>query len=141
MSLSRFTRLVATTDSSETVERAATLMRDRGVGCLLVTDKNKPLGIVTDRDLVVRVLAEGVAGTSPVGDFTTYGPLTLNIHDSEETASTMMKSHGVRRIPILDDYGRPVGIVTADDLLMTIGRTLANVCESIQGRTEARELP
>jgi len=139
MSLSQFRRPLATADTRETVERAACTMRDQGVGCLVVTEKGRPLGIVTDRDLVVRVLAEGIDPSAPIGDFTTYGPLTVNIHDSLETVSACMRKHGVRRLPIVDDDGTAVGIVTADDLLVLFGRGLADVCEGIDNRSDATD--
>jgi CBS domain-containing protein len=104
-----------------------------------VTEKGRPLGIVTDRDLVIRVLAAGIAPSAPVGDFTTYGPLTVNIHDSLETVSACMRKHGVRRLPIVEDDGSAVGIVTADDLLVLLGRGLADVCESIENRSDATD--
>jgi CBS domain-containing protein len=137
MSLSQFTRRVVTANANESVERAACIMRDQGVGCLVVTGEGRPHGIVTDRDLVLRVLAEGVDASTPVGDFTTYGPFTVSVHDTIETASTRMREHGVRRLPIVDDTGKVVGIVTADDLLMAFGRGLADVCEGIENRSDS----
>ncbi len=140
MSLSQFTRRVVTASAHETVERAACIMRDEGVGCLVVTSEGRPHGIVTDRDLVLRVLAEGLDASTPVGDFTTYGPFTVSVHDTMETASNRMREHGVRRLPIVDDTGKVVGVVTADDLLMAYGRGMANVCEGIENRTDSVEI-
>jgi CBS domain-containing protein len=139
MSLDRFKRALATADAEDSVERAARTMRDRGVGCLVVTKKGHPLGIVTDRDLVVRVLSEGRDAKSPVGDFTTFGPLTVGIHDTIETAAACMRTHGVRRLPIVDDTGCAVGIVTADDLLVLFGRGLADVCQGIENPSDATD--
>jgi CBS domain-containing protein len=130
-------RLVATTDVHETVERAACAMRDHDVGCLVVTDEGRPRGIVTDRDLAVRVLAEGLDGTREVGDFASYGPWTLSVHDTVETASMRMREHGVRRLPIVGDDGKVIGIVTADDLFLMLGRELAGVCEGLVSRPDA----
>jgi CBS domain-containing protein len=139
MSLVQFTRSLATADAEETVEHAARAMRERHVGCLVVTKNGRPLGIVTDRDLVVRVLAQGLDGSAHVGDFTTFGPLTVSVHDTVETAASCMRTHGVRRLPIVDDTGLAVGIVTADDLLVLFGRNLADVCEGIENRSDANE--
>jgi len=139
MSLVQFTRSLATADAEETVEHAARTMRERRVGCLVITKSGHPLGIVTDRDLVVRVLAEGIDGSARVGDFTTFGPLTIGVHDTLETAAICMRTHGVRRLPIVDDTGLAVGIVTADDLLIMFGRSLADVCEGIDNRSDASE--
>jgi CBS domain-containing protein len=139
MSLSQFRRPLATADVRDSVEQAAGIMRDRGVGCLVVTEKDRPVGIVTDRDLVIRVLAQGLGASGPIGEYTTYAPLTVSIHDNVETAATCMRTHGIRRIPIVDDEGKAVGIVTADDLLMLLGRGLADVCEGIENRADATE--
>jgi CBS domain-containing protein len=68
MSLERFRRPLETADAAASVKRAACAMRDQGVGCLVVTKTAHPLGIVTDRDLVARVLAEGRDASGPVGD-------------------------------------------------------------------------
>ena len=139
MSLARFTRPIATADARESVEQVARAMRDRGVGCVVITREGHPLGIVTDRDLVVRVLADGIEASAPVGDFTTFGPQTVSIHDTIETASACMRAHGIRRLPIVDDAGCAVGIVTADDLLVLLGRGLADVCEGIENRSDATD--
>jgi CBS domain-containing protein len=140
MSLARFKVPLATVSPRETVELAARTMRDRGVGCLLVQDGGRFAGIVTDRDLVIRVLAEGIDPTSArVADFVTYGAITASIHEDLETAADRMRLHGIRRLPILDDDGRAVGIVTADDLLMLLGRELSSVCESIQNRSDSTD--
>jgi CBS domain-containing protein len=139
MSLERFRRPLATADAADSVKRAACTMRDQGVGCLVVTKNGQPFGIVTDRDLVVRVLAEGGDASGPVGDCTTYGPLTVTVHDTFETAAARMRTHGVRRLPIIDDSGRAVGIVTSDDLLVMLGRSLADVCEGIENRSDATD--
>jgi CBS domain-containing protein len=140
MSLARFKRPIATASSRDTVERAARTMKEQGVGCLVITKDGLPHGIVTDRDLVLRVLAEGIDPSAPVGDFATYGPFTVNVHDTIETATARMREHGVRRIPIVDDDGKTVGIVTADDLLLMLGRDLADVCGTIENRSDATDI-
>ncbi len=140
MSLERFKRALVTIDEHDTVERAACLMSEQGVGCVLVVRKGRPLGLVTDRDLVVRVLARGVepAGAR-IGEYVTYDPITLRLNEGIETAAHEMRVHGVRRLPIVDDEGKVVGIVTADDLLVLLGEELAGVCGCIANRTDATE--
>ncbi|MGD0676325.1 MAG: CBS domain-containing protein [Polyangiaceae bacterium] len=140
MSLARFKVPLATISPQETVEQAARIMRDRGVGSLVVRDAGHLAGIITDRDLVVRVLAEGVDPTSArVGNFVTYGAITASVHEDLETAAERMRLHGIRRLPIVDDQGDAVGIVTADDLLVLLGRELSNVCDSIENRSDSSE--
>jgi CBS domain-containing protein len=140
MTLARLKAPLATAAEEDTVEKAARTMRDRHVGCLLVTRHGAPAGIVTDRDLVVRVIAEGRdPSTARVGDFVTYDPITLSVHDGIETAVQRMRQHGVRRLPIVDENGVAVGIVTADDLLVLLGGEIAAVCEGIENRADAED--
>jgi CBS domain-containing protein len=140
MALDRFKRLVITIAENDTVEAAARAMRDHGVGSLLVTHDGRPAGIVTDRDIVLRVIAEGRDPTrSRVGDFVTYDPITVSLHDGIETAAHRMRTHGVRRLPLVDERGTAVGIVTADDLLVLLGSEMAGVCEGIENRSDAAD--
>src|SRR5208337_4214514 len=103
MSLARFTCPVAALNADDTVEAAARTMRDRKVGSLLLLRAGHPVGIVTDRDLAIRVMAEGRdASKEKVGDFVTYDPITIAVHEGIETAVALMRRHGVRRLPLVD---------------------------------------
>jgi CBS domain-containing protein len=138
MSLARYKRPLATASADETVEQCARRMRDDGVGCLLVIRKGRPSGLVTDRDLVVRVLAQGIDPvTAHMGDFVTYDLITVSVNETIETATERMRVHGIRRLPVVDEQGEVVGIVTADDLLVLLGSELAAVCESIANRSDS----
>jgi CBS domain-containing protein len=140
MTLARFKAPLVTITAEDTVEKAARVMRDRHVGCLIVTRHGRPAGVVTDRDLVVRVVAAGRnPTTSPVGEFVTYDPITVTVHEGIETAVERMRRHGVRRLPVVDDEGVAVGIVTADDLLVLLGGEIAAVCEGIENRADAED--
>jgi CBS domain-containing protein len=140
MSLARFKTEVAAVSPRDTVEHAARVMRDRGVGCLLIREAGHPTGLVTDRDLVVRVLARGIDPTTAhVGRFATYDPVNVQVTDGIETVAQRMRVHGVRRVPIVDERGDVVGIVTADDLLVLLGSEIAQVCGAIENRTDSTE--
>jgi CBS domain-containing protein len=131
---------VVTASGDDTVEQAARTMRDRGVGCLVVRDAGKAMGIVTDRDLVVRVLACGIdPTTAPLGRFVTFDPITVFLHDGVETAIERMRRHGVRRLPIVDDLGVVIGIVTADDLLTLLGAEIGGIAEAIENRSDSND--
>lgn len=101
---------------------AAVLMRQHHVGALVVVNdvdgERAPVGLVTDRDLVVEVLAAGRdARATPVGSLMRQ-PVVI-AHETEEVGAVIerMRTHGVRRIPVVDHKGSVAGIVTLDDLL------------------------
>jgi CBS domain-containing protein len=106
-----------TLDESSTVLDAARQMRDRDIGDVLVTSNDgKLVGIVTDRDTVVRAIADGrdPSGT-PLREVCSRSVTTLSPDDSLETAASRMRESSVRRLPVVDD-GRPLGIVSIGDL-------------------------
>jgi CBS domain-containing protein len=140
MSLDRFRMPLASAATTDTVETAARVMRDRGVGSLVVLRDGHPIGIVTDRDLVLRVLAQGRAPASVrLEEVVTYDPITVSVNEGIETAVERMRVHGVRRLPVVDERGDAVGIVTADDLLVLLGAEIAAICEGIENRSDAME--
>lgn len=105
-----------------TAVEAASLMRHRHVGDLVVVgdprEDSAPLGVVTDRDIVIEVLGNGLdPATTTVGSLMRK-PVVI-AHESEDTAQVVerMRSHGVRRIPVVAHEGEVVGIITLDDLL------------------------
>ncbi|MET9913202.1 CBS domain-containing protein [Streptomyces sp. NPDC006476] len=107
-----------TVEPQTSVTAVARLMRDQDLGAVLVTDGDRLRGLVTDRDLVVRALAEGgdpeqttVAGACS-DDLVTVAP-----DDDLDRAIRLMREHAVRRVPVVD-HGRPVGIVSLGDAAM-----------------------
>lgn len=138
MTLERFKAPLSTIDESQTLVEAAKRMRDGRVGSLVVVRSGRPIGIVTDRDIVVRAVAEGHdPSNTRIGDYVTYDPVTVFVHEGIETASQRMRRHGVRRLPIVDVDGIAVGMVTADDLLVLLGGEMAAVCEGIEHAADA----
>jgi CBS domain-containing protein len=103
-------------DATATALDAANLMKTRDVGDVLVTRGNELYGVITDRDLVVRCIAEGEdASTQRLGELCTTHPATLSPDDSLAEAAALMKRHAVRRAPVVEN-GAAVGIVTLGDL-------------------------
>lgn len=100
----------------ETVAKVAELMRDNDIGAVLVHDGGGTTGVVTDRDLVVRVLADERGASTMVGTVCTLHPLCLRPDDDVDAAIETMREHAVRRIPVVDD-GAPVGMVSLGDLV------------------------
>jgi CBS domain-containing protein len=103
--------------TSSTLTDAARAMRESDIGDVIVLeDSGQVCGIVTDRDIVIRALAEGrEAGTTTLGDICTRGLETLSAEDSVTDAVRLMSSKAIRRVPVVDG-GKPVGIVTIGDL-------------------------
>jgi CBS domain-containing protein len=112
-------RDVDTADSKECARAAARRMATRCVGTLVILDREKrPVGILTDRDLAVRVLAEGLnPDTTPVADVMTLHPTTINENTSIEDVLALMRAKSVRRLPVVERQGRLVGLVSVDDVL------------------------
>ena len=112
---------VMTTDlvscpSTATIGDAAKLMRDRDIGDVLLTsDSGQLAGIVTDRDLVVRCLADGAAANATLEQACSSELTTVAPNSSIDEAIRLMREHSLRRVPVVDG-GRAVGIVTLGDL-------------------------
>lgn len=98
------------------VAEAAKTMRDRGVGTVLVMEGERLRGLVTDRDLAVRIAAEGGdPRATPVREACSGKLVTVGPEDSLRKAVDMMRNNAVRRLPVLDGE-RPVGVVALGDL-------------------------
>ena len=138
--LAGYLRPVAIATLGESARAAARRLRDQRVGCLVVTREGRPIGILTDRDLAIRVVAEGRdADATRVDDIVTFDPIVLNESDTLDVAARAMEVHGVRRLPIVDDEGHVVGIVTADDLLVSLGQQLGRVGAAVSETTDSSE--
>ncbi|MEV1084496.1 CBS domain-containing protein [Streptomyces sp. NPDC050211] len=108
----------AAVEPMTTVARAAGLMREQNVGDVLVAYDCDLFGVLTDRDIVVRTLAEGRdPGTTAVGSVCTRPPVvTLTPDDTTDRAAELMRRHAVRRLPVVERGGCPVGVVSLGDL-------------------------
>lgn len=97
----------------------ASLMVTHGVGDAIVVEEGKPVGILTDRDLVARVMAAGLDGTTLLArDIMSAPPVTVPRNEEVSTAIALMSHHGIRRLPIIDEAGKLVSILTLDDIIM-----------------------
>jgi CBS domain-containing protein len=116
-------REVMTTDpitlsATTTITEAASVMRDEDIGDVIVLDdKQQICGIVTDRDIVVRALADGEIGAK-LGDICSRDVTSLSPDDEVGDAVKLMTEKAVRRLPIVDN-GKPIGIVSLGDLAVT----------------------
>lgn len=120
-------RNVVTVQSDATVIQAARLMRQHHVGDVVVVMQkngvNNPIGIVTDRDIVIEVIATELDPTViTVGDITVASLAVVHENNGIFETFQAMAEEGVRRLPVIDTEGALVGIVTLDDLLLLLGR-------------------
>ena len=130
------TRKVITANKETGIVEAAKLMRQHHVGSLVIVSRgsngDKPIGILTDRDIVVEVLAEEVAVDSvAIEDIMTRTPVTVREDEDIFTTMETMRVKGVRRIPVTDSLGLVVGILTSDDLLAVIYEEMGNMVSLI----------
>ncbi|WP_046776733.1 CBS domain-containing protein [Streptomyces yangpuensis] len=111
---------------STTIRDAARHMAVHGVGCLAVTEGGELLGVITDRDIVLRGVAPGLDLENPVREIMTAPAVTIGADDDISAAYRMFRTSGVRRLPVLD--GRHVvGMLTVDDLLMDVFGRVADL--------------
>jgi CBS domain-containing protein len=100
-------------DSTGTAADAVAAMREWNTGCLLVTESGRLVGIFTERDLLTRVLARGHALGSLIRECMTPKPVTVGPKDSVRTAIKRMQKGGYRHLPVVDEDGRPLGVLSA----------------------------
>jgi CBS domain-containing protein len=117
---------------------AAQRMREKHVGLLVVTRRvsgggEEPVGIVTDRDIVVGVVArEADARALRVGDVMSHAPITVGRATGIAETLARMRETGLRRMPVVDEAGRLVGLVAMDDLVDYVARLLGDVAGAIR---------
>ncbi len=99
-----------------TVEEAARLMRDDDVGSIPLVDGQKCVGTVTDRDIVLRVVADGRPLETRVREIATDRLVTIDPQQRVDEAMRLMAEHQVRRLPVCEEDGRLVGIVAQADI-------------------------
>jgi CBS domain-containing protein len=105
-----------TVNADATVVDAARVMRDSDIGDVIVTDDGQVTGILTDRDIVVRGVAEGRdAESTAVSEICTTGVQAIEPGASVDDALRTMREHDIRRLPVVKN-GRPVGIISLGDL-------------------------
>lgn len=130
MSIGRIcTREVDVAELHETVQFAARRMHDRKVGALVVVNKShEPVGIVTDRDLTVRALAQGLDSIeTPLAEIMTRPVKTVPEAAPIEEAVRLMRRGAFRRLPVVDESGKLVGLVTLDDILSLLTEELREI--------------
>jgi CBS domain-containing protein len=106
-------------DYDQSIAEAARTMRDWGIGALLVVRDGALYGLVTDRDLVVRAVAEATGPDEPVGPLSSSELIGVDAGADVAVAARLMRDHAVRRLPVLQD-GQVTGIVSLGDLAIPV---------------------
>lgn len=104
---------------SDSVQRVSQLMLEHDCGCIPVVtaaDQRSLVGVVTDRDIAIRAVAEGRPATTPVGDIMTTNPDSVLPDDDLERVEKLMSDRQIRRVVVVDDAGECVGIIAQADL-------------------------
>lgn len=114
----------------QTVGEAASIMEHTGVGCLAVLDGMEPVGIVTDRDLVRRVLARGEPPDARVDSVMSSPVISIGADADVHSAFGLFRTHDVRRLAVIRE-GKFVGMLTVDDLLVDLANDLADLSRPI----------
>ena len=124
-----------------TIREVGQLMERRHVGSVVVIDQvGEVAGIVTDRDIVLRGVAQGHSGDVPIDTVMTRNVATIDPRaDITDAATTMMKRR-VRRIPVVDELGRAHGVVTLDDLVRGLGHQADEISELLLSQSSTHAL-
>ena len=104
-------------DYHQSIGDAARIMRDWGIGAVLVFNDQALHGLVTDRDLVVRAVAESKGPDEPVGPLSSSDLIAVHADDDTAVAVRLMRDNAVRRLPVIDD-GQVAGVVSLGDLAL-----------------------
>jgi CBS domain-containing protein len=136
-------RNVATVRALDNLISAAQIMRKQHVGYLVVIEPElestaaRPIGVLTDRDIVVSVVArEADPRALRVGDVMTQKPIVISEEGSVETALEQMSHNGVRRLPVIDQRGHLVGVLSLDEVLGVIAGAMQNVSASLRNERQ-----
>jgi CBS domain-containing protein len=114
------TQGVVTADAGESLHRVGELMRDRNVGSVVICERERPIGVITDRDLALAVVADQVDAGDQVGDHASRPIVTGEVEMDIEEAVALMVQHRIRRLPVTEGE-ELAGIVTIDDLAVRAG--------------------
>jgi len=139
---------IVTIDEHASLRQAATLMREHHVGALVVTASDGPapraVGVVTDRDIAVEVLARNLGGSDvKVGELASRRLAAVAANATIGDAVAQMQRAGVRRLLVTEESGEIVGIVSSDDLIEAIAAELGTLAAALRGgiAREAAERP
>lgn len=115
------TKNVITIDVDQTVLKAAELMNSKGLGCVVIVEGDAPVGIVTERDIVRRIVAKKLTYDVKVRSIMTKNLIVVEPEVSLKDAARLMSSNKIRRLPVVENK-KLVGIVVASDFVRSLGK-------------------
>jgi CBS domain-containing protein len=116
----------------ESIARAVELMNEKRVGSVVVIEQLRPVGILTDRDVAMALGLGNATPDDPVQTTMTCPVTTMREDEGIFDATQYMMENALRRVPIVDKYGRAVGVVSLDDLLILLTRELNNLAKGVR---------
>ncbi len=126
-------RKVVVIEPEDTVKLAAKRMQDKLVGALVVIEGDRPVGIITDRDIAIRVVGEGKGPETPVREAMTKDPVTIRDDATFFELTKIFRDAAVRRLIVVDKEGRLVGLISVDDVMELLTTEFANLIAAIRG--------
>ena len=133
---------VRTISPETTAREAAVQLGQWHVGFLVVVDGERPVGVLTDRDVALRVLARRRNPSAcKVADIMTSPFVSLPAGQGTAEASRLMRENAVRKLPIVDAEGRLEGVVTADDIVLSLGQRIHALADAVQRELRNEALP
>lgn len=127
-----FSREVVTVEPEASVAEVVLKMRDENVGAVVVTQDKRVVGIVTDRDIALKVVLGEASNHSPVSEIMTKEVRTIWDDQGIFNATQYLWNHRIRRLPIIERDETLVGMVTADDLFGLMSRELFNIAHALE---------
>ncbi len=127
-------RNVVFIDENAGVIEVASIMREQHVGSVIVVDgAGKPIGMITDRDLVVEVMAKEVKNEDVLlSDIMSENPIVVSEQDDSKDALDKMRAAAVRRAPVIDDQGLLSGILSINDVLVNLSNEMTDIIDLIK---------
>ena len=133
MSLQRFCQKpVVKVAPDGNVTEACTMMGTKNVGCLIVESGDKLCGILTDRDIALKVTgAHKDPQVTKISDIMTCDPIRVSVDKELNHVTSLMHAYHVRRVPVVDGFGTTLGIISLDDLITLLGHEIPEIGKAI----------
>jgi CBS domain-containing protein len=126
------TRKAVTAGPKDSLAKAAQLMKEKNVGAVVIVEQDRPVGIITDRDLALALSLHGAIPSDPIQSRMMSPVETIRRDEGIYNVTQKMMELAVRRLPVVNHAGVLVGVVTLDDLIALLSRELRNVAEGVR---------